>query len=42
MLKLIYKSKTDVLFARIKSFKRIQNANVRYTPNPKPTVTNEM
>ena len=35
-----YKSKTEVRFALTKSFNRIQNANVKYTPNPNPAVTN--
>ena len=39
---LFYKSKTEVLFARIKSFKRIQKARVKYTPKPRPAVTKEM
>lgn len=37
-----YKSKTEVRFARTKSFSFIKKATVRYTPNPNPTVTNEM
>jgi hypothetical protein len=37
-----YKSKTDVLLARIKSFNLIQKANVKYTPNHNPAVTKDI
>ena len=38
----VYKSKTEVRFALTKSFSFIQKANVRYMPNPIPTVTKEI
>ena len=37
-----YKSNTEVLLARIKSFNRNQKANVKYTPNHNPAVTKDM
>ena len=40
-LTFIYKSKTEVRLARIKSLRRIQKANVKYTANHNPTVTND-
>ncbi len=42
MLNFFYKSKTELRLARIKSFKRIQKAKVKYTPNHKPAVTKEI
>jgi len=36
-----YKSKTEDLLARIKSFNRIQKAITKYTANHKPTVTKD-
>lgn len=41
-VKLGYKSNTEVLLARTKSFNRIQKANVKYTPNHNPAVTKVM
>jgi|GEM_PF-3306026 len=36
-----YKSKTELRLALIKSFKRIQKANIKYTANHNPTVTKD-